>query len=58
MGGRFHFPGALAFMAKMMMGVRVMDPNTSDPDLQRLVQTVHHLARAAGLSGDAGGGHL
>ncbi len=37
-------------MAKVMMGVRVIAPNTSDPDEQRLVQTVHHLARAAGLS--------
>src|SRR5208283_1339657 len=26
------------------------DPNTSEPELQRLVRTVHHLARSAGLS--------
>jgi heat shock protein HtpX len=37
-------------MAKMMMGVRVIDPNTSEPALQGLVETVHHLARSAGLS--------
>jgi heat shock protein HtpX len=37
-------------MAKWMMGVQVIDPDTSDPQDQQLVQTVHHLARAAGLS--------
>ncbi|MGK5083859.1 protease HtpX [Bdellovibrionota bacterium FG-1] len=36
-------------MAKWMMGVQVIDPLVRDNDLQRLVQTVHHLARAAGL---------
>jgi len=36
-------------MAKWMMGVQVVDPNTSDPDLQQLVQTVHSLARGAHL---------
>ena len=50
MGGAFISLALSRLMAKMMMGVRVIDPNTSDPDLQRLVQTVHHLARAAGLS--------
>ena len=34
----------------MMMGVRVIDPNTSEPELHRLVQTVYRLARAGGLS--------
>jgi heat shock protein HtpX len=34
----------------MMMGVRVIDPNTSDPEQQRLVQTVYKLARTAGIS--------
>ncbi len=37
-------------MAKWMLGVRVIDPDTHDPDLQRLVQTVHRLARDAHLS--------
>jgi heat shock protein HtpX len=50
MGGAFVSLAILRWMAKMMMGVKVVDPNTSDPDLQRLVQTVHHLARTAGLS--------
>lgn len=36
-------------MAKFMMGVQVIDPNTRDPGLQELVQTVHQLARSAGL---------
>ncbi len=36
-------------MAKWMMGVQVIPPNTTDPTLQNLVQTVHGLARAAGL---------
>jgi len=36
-------------MAKWMMGVRVIPPNTSDPILQGLVETVHGLARNAGL---------
>ncbi|HWI56604.1 MAG TPA: protease HtpX [Bacillota bacterium] len=36
-------------MAKWMMGVRVIDPNTTDPTLRELVETVHGLARQAGL---------
>jgi heat shock protein HtpX len=50
MAGSFISLALSRFMAKMMMGVRVIDPNTTDPDLQNVVQTVHHLARAAGLS--------
>jgi heat shock protein HtpX len=50
MGGAFVSLALSRWMAKMMMGVRVIDPNTSDPELQRLVQTVQHLARTAGLS--------
>jgi heat shock protein HtpX len=50
MGGAFISLLLSRWMAKMMMGVRVVDPNTTDPDAQRLVQTVYHLARAAGLS--------
>jgi heat shock protein HtpX len=49
MGGAFISLALSRWMAKMMMGVQVIDPNTSDPDGQRLVETVHHLARAAGL---------
>src|ERR1035441_9491854 len=34
-------------MAKWMMGVKVIPPNTTDPTLQKLVETVHTLARQA-----------
>ena len=37
------------FMAKRMMGVEVIDPNTRDSALQDLVQMVHLLAKSAGL---------
>jgi heat shock protein HtpX len=36
-------------MAKWMMGVKVIPPETSDPALRELVETVHGLARGAGL---------
>ena len=36
-------------MAKWMMGVQVIPPNTGDPRLRGLVETVHELARGAGL---------
>src|SRR5436190_2339023 len=37
------------FMAKWMMGVQVISPETSDPSLRQLVDMVHDLTRAAGL---------
>jgi heat shock protein HtpX len=37
-------------MAKWMLGVRVIDPATSNPTEQQLLATVHQLARAANLS--------
>jgi heat shock protein HtpX len=49
------FAGALIslalsrLMAKWLMGVRVIPPETSDPELRGLVDTVHSLARTAGL---------
>src|SRR5215472_12511699 len=36
-------------MAKWTMGVQVIPPETTDPTLRQLVETVHGLARAAGL---------
>jgi heat shock protein HtpX len=36
-------------MAKWFMGVQTIPPDTTDPSLQQLVQTVHGLARTAGL---------
>jgi heat shock protein HtpX len=50
MGGAFISLLLSRFMAKMFQGVRVVDPKTADPDQQRLVQTIYHLARSAGLS--------
>jgi heat shock protein HtpX len=49
MGGAFISLGLSRLMAKWMMGVEVIDPNTRDPNLQNLVQTVYRLARGAGL---------
>ncbi len=49
MGGAFISLGLSRIMAKWMMGVKVIDPNTRDPELQELLQTVHQLARGAGL---------
>src|SRR5271157_4493902 len=36
-------------MAKWFMGVQVIPPGTTDPGLRELVETVHDLARRAGL---------
>ncbi len=49
MCGAFISLGISRIMAKMAMGVKVIDPNTSDPTLRDLVQTVHRLAKAANL---------
>lgn len=49
MGGSFISLAISRWMAKTMMGVQVIDPNTSSRDEQQLVQTVYQLARAAGL---------
>lgn len=49
MGGAFVSLLISRWMAKVMMGVEVIDPTTASPAEQRLVQTVHNLARAAGL---------
>jgi len=49
MGGAFISLALSRVMAKQMMGVQVLDPNTTNPQAQALVQTVHHLAQAAGL---------
>lgn len=37
-------------MAKWMMGVQIIDPNTHDPRLRGLVTMVHTMARNAGLA--------
>ena len=38
------------FMAKSMMGVKIISPRDTDHNLQQLVQTVHELSRRAGLT--------
>jgi heat shock protein HtpX len=47
--GAFISLGLSRIMAKWMMGVKVIPPETSDPTLRELVETVHGLARGAGL---------
>lgn len=49
MGGAFISLGLSRIMAKWLMGVRLIDPNTRDPEERKLLETVHHLAREAGL---------
>ena len=49
MGGALISLALSRVMAKWMMGVVVIDPETREPGLAELVQTVHNLARAAGL---------
>jgi heat shock protein HtpX len=49
MGGAFISLALSRVMAKWMMGVVVIDPGTRDAALSGLVNTVHTLARAAGL---------
>ena len=48
-GGAFISLALSRLMAKWMMGVQVIPPNTTDPGLRELVDTVHELARRAGL---------
>jgi heat shock protein HtpX len=47
--GAFISLGLSRVMAKWMMGVKVIDPNTADSAARELVNTVHNLAQAAGL---------
>lgn len=49
MGGAFISLAMSRLMARWMMGVKILDPNTRDPDAQELIETVHQLARSAGL---------
>jgi len=49
MGGAFISLALSRVLAKMMMGVVVIDPATADANLAWLVNTVHALAKAAGL---------
>ena len=49
-GGAFISLMLSKFMAKMMMGVKIIEPDTRDPEAQWIVQTVYRLARNANLS--------
>ena len=49
MGGAFISLAISRMMAKWMMGVQVIDPNTSDPEARELVRMVHSFAQRAGL---------
>jgi heat shock protein HtpX len=49
MGGSLISLALSRVMAKMMMGVRVIDPATTDPRERALLDTVHALARGARL---------
>lgn len=49
-GGAFISLALSRVMAKWMLGVKVIDPNTNDPQSRQLLTLVHDLARAAHLS--------
>ncbi len=50
-GGAFISLALSKFMAKMMMGVKIIDPNiTNDSQTQWLLQTTYRLANGAGLT--------
>ena len=49
MGGSLISLAMSRMMAKWMMGVKIIDPNTMDSELGWLVSTVHNLARSANL---------
>jgi heat shock protein HtpX len=49
-GGAFISLALSRVMAKWMLGVHVIDPRTANATEKQLVETVHQLARAAGLS--------
>lgn len=49
MGGAFISLALSRKMAKWMMGVKIIDESTNDPELSRFVATVHRLAKEAHL---------
>jgi heat shock protein HtpX len=49
MGGAFISLALSKVMAKTLMGVRAIDPNTTDPTLSALVRAVSRLAETAGI---------
>ena len=49
MGGAFISLGLSRIMAKWTMGVKLVDPNSPDPQMRELVRMVHELSMAARL---------
>lgn len=49
MGGAFISLMMSKMMAKWMMGVKIIDANTSHPDMREIVQMVHRISQQAGL---------
>ncbi len=49
LGGAFMSLALSRIMAKWMMGVKVIDPKTRDPEMHDLVQRVHGFAKRAGI---------
>jgi heat shock protein HtpX len=49
MGGAFISLGLSRIMAKWMMGVQIIEPQTRDPELRHLLQTVYKLADRSGV---------
>lgn len=50
MGGAFISLALSKVMAKWMMGVKIIDPNTTNSELQNLVSTVHNLCQTAHMT--------
>jgi heat shock protein HtpX len=50
MGGAFISLALSKTMAKWMMKVKIINPDTTNPNQRALLQTVHQLSRSAGLS--------
>jgi len=48
-GGAFISLALSRVIAKFSMGVKVIDPNTHNPDERELVEMVHRMARSAGM---------
>ena len=50
MGGSFISLALSKTMAKWMMGVKIIDPDTTNPEMKALVSTVHDLCHAAHMT--------
>ena len=50
MGGAFISLALSKIMAKWMMGVKIIDPSTTNPEMRDLIATVHELCKAAHMT--------